>query len=85
MSTIADKLRLLANTKKNIRQAIIDKGVEVNVNPFSAYAKAIAAIPANKGSNTYKAMLVMESIVNSTETRDEDEIVSSVQEILTQI
>lgn len=83
-STIADKLSLLANTKKDIRQAIIDKGGTVDADPFSAYAQAIAAIPA-KGSSTYKAMLVMESIVNSTETRDEDAIVSSVQEVLTQI
>lgn len=43
---IADNLALLAQTKENIRQAIITMGGEVESGtPFSAYTQAILAIP----------------------------------------
>lgn len=48
---IADNLALLAQTKENIRQAIITMGGEVESGtPFSAYTQAILAIPTGGGS-----------------------------------
>lgn len=45
MGTIADKLVKLRQTKEDIRQALISKGVDVTVSiPFSGYAAKIAAI-----------------------------------------
>ena len=48
---IAENLTLLAQTKENIRQAIITMGGEVESGtPFSAYTQAILAIPTGGGS-----------------------------------
>lgn len=48
--TIADKLSLLQNTKECIRQAIIDKGVEVSeADTFASYPEKIAAISSGGG------------------------------------
>ena len=45
MSTLADKLLYLANTKEHIRQAIIDKGVNVlSTDTFRSYPDKIQAI-----------------------------------------
>lgn len=46
MSTISDKLRLLANTKADIKAAIEDMGVPVGNIPFSQYAEKIRMINA---------------------------------------
>lgn len=46
MSTISDKLRLLANTKADIKAAIEDMGVPVGNIPFSQYAERIRMINA---------------------------------------
>lgn len=45
MGTVRDKLNLLLNTKKSIREAIIGKGQTVaDTDPFSSYPEKIAAI-----------------------------------------
>lgn len=45
MGTVRDKLNLLLNTKKSIREAIIGKGQAVaDTDPFSSYPEKIAAI-----------------------------------------
>ena len=51
MGTIADKLNKLQNTKKAIKQAIIDKGVEVTDNDtFESYADKISSIQSGGGN-----------------------------------
>lgn len=50
MSTIAEQLAALAQIKANIRQAIIDKGVNVPVNtPFANYASLVGDISGGGG------------------------------------
>lgn len=50
MGTLAEKLTYLAQTKAQIRQAIIDKGVEIPENtPFRDYARQIGCISAGDG------------------------------------
>ena len=50
MGTIADKLARLAGTKEDIRQALLDKGRQVEEDtPFSAYGDQVRAIEARKG------------------------------------
>lgn len=44
MSTIAEKLALLADTKARIKTAIETKGVEVGNAPFAEYPAKIAQI-----------------------------------------
>lgn len=49
MSTIAEQLAALAQIKEDIRQAIIDKGVDVPENtPFADYASLIGDIQVNE-------------------------------------
>ena len=43
MSTTADKLNLLLNSKKDIKAALVEKGLEVS-DVFSTYADMIRAI-----------------------------------------
>ncbi len=51
MGTLAEKLTYLAQTKAQIRQAIIDKGVEVPENtPFRDYARQIGQITTGEGT-----------------------------------
>ena len=51
MSTIADKLAYLAETKNQIKASIIEKGVDVpDDTPFREYANKIAAIEASTTS-----------------------------------
>lgn len=50
MST-ADKLNALIQTKANIKQALIDKGVEVN-DVFSTYAEAITNLSTGSGGSS---------------------------------
>ncbi|MCW5959257.1 MAG: leucine-rich repeat protein [Pyrinomonadaceae bacterium] len=45
MTTIAEKLLLLSDTKTQIKNAIAAKGVSVGAEPFSDYPGKIAAIP----------------------------------------
>lgn len=53
MGTTAEKLAYLANTKADIRAAMVEKGIEVPENtPFREYAEKIAAIPS-KMAQTY--------------------------------
>lgn len=50
--TIADKLTYLANTKTQIKNAIVAKGVEVaDTDPFRSYAEKIAAITGGGGGS----------------------------------
>lgn len=50
MGTIADKLNYLNTTKTNIKNAIIEKGVEVSDNDtFRSYASKIADISSGSG------------------------------------
>lgn len=52
VGTITDKLSLLANTKANIKQAIINKGVAVSSSDaFSTYPDKIAAISSGGGGS----------------------------------
>ncbi len=53
MGTIAEKLAYLADTKADIRAAMVEKGIEVpQSTPFRKYAEKIAAIPS-KMAQTY--------------------------------
>lgn len=53
MGTTAEKLAYLANTKADIRAAMVEKGIEVpQSTPFRKYAEKIAAIPS-KMAQTY--------------------------------
>lgn len=53
MGTTAEKLGYLANTKADIRAAMVEKGIEVpQSTPFRKYAEKIAAIPS-KMAQTY--------------------------------
>lgn len=53
MGTTAEKLAYLANTKADIRAAMVEKGIEVPENTtFREYAEKIAAIPS-KMAQTY--------------------------------
>lgn len=48
MNTVADKLMKLAQTKSDIRQALLDKGFNVpDTMPFSGYADLIRGLPCN--------------------------------------
>lgn len=61
--TIADKLSLLASTKAAIKQAIIDKGVEVSSNDtFASYAEKIDDIPTGAGDTIEATNLTGQSI-----------------------
>lgn len=52
MTTIADKLLLLANTKSEIEEAIEAKGVDVPAGlPFSSYPAKIAEIQSGVSGN----------------------------------
>lgn len=51
MGTISDKLMMIINTKKDIRQALISKGYDVPTSiPFKEYAKMILDLPCNADS-----------------------------------
>lgn len=53
MGTISDKLAYLADTKADLRAAMVEKGIEVpQSTPFRKYAEKIAAIPS-KMAQTY--------------------------------
>lgn len=55
MSTIAEQLAALAQIKEDIRQAIIDKGVDVPSNtPFTSYASLIGDISGGGGIPGYE-------------------------------
>lgn len=55
MGTIADKLNKLQDTKQAIKQAIIDKGVEVTDNDtFESYADKISSIQSGGGTSDIK-------------------------------
>jgi hypothetical protein len=57
MGTISDKLSYLADTKNDIKQAIIDKGVSVsNSDTFRSYASKIAGITTGGSGDMTKAV-----------------------------
>lgn len=54
MGTIAEKLEHLETTKLLIKQAIIDKDVDVPAStPFREYAEKIGQIQSSGGANTF--------------------------------
>ena len=67
MGTIADKLNKLKTTKGLIKQAIIDKGVEVTDNDtFESYADKISSIQSGGGTSDVKSQPTQLSFSGST-------------------
>lgn len=64
--SITDKLQTLKNTKQAIKQAIIDKGIEVSdTDAFASYADKITSITANDdGSNNIVTGLTINNFIN---------------------
>lgn len=59
MGTIADKLSYLGETKREIREAITEKGVEVSENnTFRSYADLIRAIETGGGEDGEEAKVI---------------------------
>ena len=85
--TITQELQTLLNTKGEIRQAIIDKGVAVEENaPFDNYADKISQISGGSGgSDTFEAQLVLENVVFSGAQKTEEQVVNEAVSILEKI
>ena len=88
--TIKQELQTLLNTKGEIRQAIIDKGVAVEENtPFDNYADKISQISGGSGgscgSDTFEAQLVLENVVFSGAQKTEEQVVNEAVSILEKI
>lgn len=68
MGTIADKLNYLNTTKTNIKNAIIEKGVEVSDNDtFRSYATKIGEISSGGGDGMIiNATPITYSLVEAT-------------------
>lgn len=86
--TIKQELQTLLNTKGEIRQAIIDKGVAVADNaPFDSYADKISQITGGSGggSDTFSAELLLSNVVNSGLLENEEQVVAETVSILENI
>ena len=86
--TITQELQTLLNTKGEIRQAIIDKGVAVEENaPFDNYADKISQISGGSGggSDTLSAELLLSNVVNSGLLETEEQVVAETVSILENI
>lgn len=86
--TITQELQTLLNTKGEIRQAIIDKGVAVEENaPFDSYADKISQISGGSsgGSDTFEAQLTLENVVFSGVQKTEEQVVNEAVSILEKI
>lgn len=87
--TIKQELQTLLNTKGEIRQAIIDKGVAVEENaPFDSYADKISQIDSGsggEGSDTFSAELLLSNVVNSGLLETEEQVVAETVSILENI
>lgn len=67
MGTISDKLNKLQNTKKAIKQAIINKGVIVSdTDTFESYADKISSIQSGGGTSDVKSQPTQLSFSGST-------------------
>ena len=87
MGTIADKLAYLNETKANIKQALINKGVNVaDTDTFRSYAEKIASIEGGNGDSyeinaiinkDYSQNVSIEGSVISPEISTPDYIVSA--------
>lgn len=86
--TILQEMQTLLNTKGNIRQAIIDKGVDIAENvPFNSYAEKISQISGGSGggSDTFSAELLLSNVVNSGLLENEEQVVAETVSILENI
>ena len=86
--TITQELQTLLNTKGEIRQAIINKGVAVEENtPFDSYADKISQIAGGSsgGSDTFSAELLLSNVVNSGLLENEEQVVAETVSILENI
>ena len=85
--TIKQELQTLLNTKGEIRQAIINKGVAVaDADTFRSYAEKIESISGGGGgSDTFEALLVLENVVFSGVQKTEEQVVNEAVSILEKI
>ena len=84
MGTIAAKLEKLITTKDAIKQAIVEQGISVGDNDtFASYAAKIASISG--GSDTFAAQLTLSGAAEGLPQPSEEEVVTDVTMILTNI
>lgn len=64
MSSISDKLSYALETKEQIKQAIIDKGVPVaDTDPFRSYPQKIRSIPSEEPSKPSTGIILLSATI----------------------